>query len=185
MLTTSLSLLEQLREPARSEIWERFVRLYTPLLVRWATLQGLQPADADDLAQTILMKLLRLIPTYERRQGDTFRGWLFTMCRNECRDFQNRRALQPLPGDSRLVAVSGPAFEIEEAEYRRELVDRTLEMVRADFSAQTWEAFQAFVLENQSAASVAAKLGLSVNAVYLARHRVLSRVQAELAGLLD
>jgi RNA polymerase sigma-70 factor (ECF subfamily) len=41
------------------------------------------------------------------------------------------------------------------------------------------------VVEGKSGAEAAAELGLSVDAVYVARSRVLRRLRQELEGLLD
>lgn len=187
MPTTSLTLLHRLRQPGQTEAWDRFVRLYAPLLVRWAQVQGFHAADTEDLTQSVLLKLLRLLPTYERRDGQAFRGWLFTVCRNECRDFRGRRATRPLPGSDGLADVAGPddPGEPDAVGYRRQLVHRALDVIRTDFTPATWDAFARFVLDGQPAASVAAALGTTTNAVYLARNRVLTRLREELAGLLD
>lgn len=189
MSTTSLTLLDRLRQPDQPDAWDRFVRLYAPLLLRWAELQGVRGTDAEDLAQAVLLKLLRLLPSYRPAAGGSFRGWLFTICRNECRDFQTRRNTRPLPAAAGLETVPAAAptatDDLDEAEYRRRLVRRALELVRGDFTAPTWAAFEAFVLDGRPAAEVAAELGTSANAVYLARNRVLTRVRAELAGLFD
>ncbi|QJX00766.1 RNA polymerase sigma factor [Frigoriglobus tundricola] len=187
MSTTSLTLLDRLRHPSQPDAWDRFVRLYTPLLLRWAALQGFQDADAEDLAQTVLVKLVRVLPTYEKRDGQTFRGWLFTICRNECRDFRAVRATRPLPTADGLATVAErqPITEVTEAEYRRRLVQRALELVRADFTPAVWDAFIRYVIDRRPAAEVARELGTTANAVYLARHRVLTRVRQELAGLID
>ncbi len=163
------------------------MRLYAPLLLHWAELQGFQEADAEDLSQTVLLKLIRLLPSYERGGGQTFRGWLFTICRNECRDFRSRRATRALPTFDGISDFPEQATinDLDEAEYRRWLVHRTLELVRSDFSTISWNAFSRFVLEGQPAANVAADLGITTNAVYLARNRVLTRLRQELSGLLE
>jgi RNA polymerase sigma-70 factor (ECF subfamily) len=75
--------------------------------------------------------------------------------------------------------------EGEDAEYRRLLVGRGLELIRQDFAEPTWRAFIGVMLQGKSASVVASELGLSENAVYLARHRVLTRLRQELDGLLD
>lgn len=187
MSTTSLTLLDRLRQASQPDDWDRFVRLYTPLLLRWATLQGFQDADAEDLAQSVLIKLIRVLPMYERRNGQTFRSWLFTVCRNECSDFRSVRATRPLPPADGLstVAERPPVTEVTEAEYRRRLVQRALELVRTDFTPAVWGAFTRYVIEQRPAAEIARELNISVNSVYLARHRVLARVRQELAGLID
>jgi RNA polymerase sigma-70 factor (ECF subfamily) len=187
MPTTSLTLLDRLRQPGHADAWDRFVRLYTPLLLHWAQRQGLHLADAEDLTQAVLVKVIRLLPSYERRNSQTFRGWLFTICRNECRDFRTRRATRPLPSAEGLdVAVAPPrADDPDEAEYSRRVVVRALELVRADFTPDVWAAFTGFAFDGRPAAEVAYALNTTANAVYQARYRVLRRLRDELGGLLD
>lgn len=187
MKTTSLTLLEQLRSPVPGQAWSRFVSLYTPLLLHWASRQGLQPADAADLTQDVLLKLLGLLPTYQRGAGQTFRGWLLRVVANQCQDFRRRRATRALPRAEGLsdVTLDQADGSLEETEYRRLLVARGLELIRQDFAEPTWKAFHGVMLDGKSAATVASELGLSENAVYLARHRVLTRLRQELEGLLD
>ena len=55
-----------------------------------------------------------------------------------------------------------------------------MQIVQADFEPATWNAWSGFVVEGRPAKEVAAELGLSVNAVYLAKGRVLARVREEL-----
>ena len=57
--------------------------------------------------------------------------------------------------------------------------------VQGDFAPATWQAFRRHVLEGEPAVRVAAALGLSLNAVRVARSRVLKRLRQELAGLVE
>lgn len=187
MLTTSPTLLNRLRQPSQPEAWARFVHLYTPLLLCWARRQEFQEADAQDLVQEVLVKLVRELPTYQRGEKESFRGWLFRVTVNQCRDFRRRKATRALPTAAGLSAVSDDAAvsELEETEYRRLLVRRGLEVIRPDFSEATWTAFTKVMVEGRSPADVAVELSISVNAVFLARHRVLTRLRQELDGLLE
>jgi RNA polymerase sigma-70 factor (ECF subfamily) len=187
MLTTSTSLLNRLRQPNQPQAWERFVKLYAPLLLVWARRQGLREADAEDLVQQVLLKLLDELPAYQRGAGQSFRGWLFRVTANQCQDFRRRKATRALPAADGLanLADPSPAADLEEQEYRRLLVQRGLQVVRPDFNETTWAAFTRVMLEGRSPAEVAAELNVSTNAVYLARHRVLTRLREELDGLLD
>jgi RNA polymerase sigma-70 factor (ECF subfamily) len=187
MLTTSPTLLDLLRQPNQPEAWVRFVRLYTPLLLVWSRRQGFQEADAEDLVQEVLVKLVHELPTYERGVQQSFRGWLFRVTANQCRDFRRRKATRPLPGADRLDGLADRAAvaELEEEEYRRLLIRRALDLVRPDFSDKTWAAFLGVMVEGRSAAEVAAALGISSNAVFLARNRVLTRLREDLDGLVD
>jgi hypothetical protein len=61
MPNTSLTVLDSLRRPNQPDAWNRFARLSAPLLLEWATAKGFQNADAEDLVQTVLIKLIRLL----------------------------------------------------------------------------------------------------------------------------
>lgn len=187
MHTTPVSLLERLRQPGQTRAWEQFVELYTPALFAWARRLGMQASDAADLVQEVFTILVQRLPEFEYDRHKSFRKWLHTVTLNKWRDLCRRR---PLPAGAPTAALdelpgrSEPAA-LEEAEYRGLLVRRALEIMQADFEPATWRACWEFVVEGRPAAEVADELGLSVNAVYLAKGRVLRRLRAELEGLLD
>lgn len=62
---------------------------------------------------------------------------------------------------------------------------RAMRVVEADFALATWAAFRRQVIDGLAPAAVAEELGLSVNAVVLAKSRVLKRIRAELRGLVE
>jgi RNA polymerase sigma-70 factor, ECF subfamily len=190
MLTTSVTLLDRLRQPNQAQAWEQFIRLYTPLLVSWAKRQGFKHEDVADLTQEVLLKLIRLLPAYERGNGQSFRNWLSQVAKNQCIDFCRRVATRALPQADGLSGVenSTSGLDIEgtdEVEYRRTLIKQGMEMIRSEFNVNTWAAFQKLMVEGKTVAEVAKELEMSRNAVYLARHRVLSRLRQELDGLWE
>jgi RNA polymerase sigma-70 factor (ECF subfamily) len=65
------------------------------------------------------------------------------------------------------------------------LVRRALELMRAEFQPATWKACWEFVVNGRSAAAVAAELGISENAVFIAKFRVIRRLKEELKGLFE
>jgi RNA polymerase sigma-70 factor (ECF subfamily) len=185
MHTTPPSLLEQLRQPTNEAAWRRFVQLYTPLLHHWARRLGLQAHDAENLVQEVLLTLLDALPRFDYQPGKRFRGWLWTVTLNKHR----RQPRPPLalvgPAGLERCETNGEAEAIEEAEYRRYLVDRALRLMQSDFEPTTWKACWRHVVDGLPAAAVAAELGVTTNAVHLAKARVLRRLRQELAGLLD
>ena len=80
---TRNSLLLKVRDPADAVAWEEFVAIYRPLIYRLARRRGLQDADAEDLAQRVLVSVSEAIRTWEKdeRRG-TFRAWLLRVARN-------------------------------------------------------------------------------------------------------
>jgi RNA polymerase sigma-70 factor (ECF subfamily) len=184
MLTTHASLLERLRGPGQPEAWSRFVRLYTPLLYSWARAAGAADADAADLVQDVFVVLLEELPGFAYDRHRSFRAWLRAVTLNRWRD----RCRRPRPAGGEALEGVGTADPLEalwEREYRRHLAARALEVMRAEFRHTTWRACWESVVEGRPAAEVAARLGLSENAVWIARSRVLRRLRQELAGLLE
>jgi RNA polymerase sigma-70 factor (ECF subfamily) len=186
MTTTHGSLLEQLRGPRDQAAWERFVRLYTPLLHFWARRLNLTDADAADVVQDVFTVLVEKLPEFRYDPRKRFRGWLWTILVNKARD-RRRLVLAGALGAaaSPESAEPDPAEAMAEHEYRGYLVRRALELMRAEFQPKTWQAFWESVTTDKSAAEIAAKLGLSLDAVYQAKSRVLRRLRQDLDGMLD
>jgi RNA polymerase sigma-70 factor, ECF subfamily len=189
MPTTPLTLLDHLRQPScQEEHWGRFVELYSPLLFEWSRRNGVPSDDAPDLVQTVLVTLIKQLPTFERRPDGSFRGWLFTVLRNCWIDHCRARARQPViaaGADPNAKESPDPIEELTEAEYKQYLIRRMLTVIQRDFPERTWKAFWQHVVEEHPAAEVAAKLGTSTNAIYLARGRVMQRLREELAGFME
>jgi RNA polymerase sigma-70 factor (ECF subfamily) len=186
MHTTPVSLLERLRAP-KGDDWERFVRLYTPLLLAWSRRAGLQEADGADLVQEVFVLLLDKLPTFRHRGEGSFRGWLRTVTLNKWRE-RARRADLPVTGNAdalSAVALPDGLEDFWEADYRQHLVGQALNVMRAEFQPATWKACWEHVVSGRSAAEVAAELGLTPGAVRAAKFRVLSRLRQELKDLLD
>jgi RNA polymerase sigma-70 factor (ECF subfamily) len=186
MNPTPVSLLEQLRRPNEQAAWVEFVRLYGPLLFYWARKAGLQESDAADLTQEVFAILVRKLPEFRYDEHKSFRAWLRTIALNKWRDAHRRRARQPATLDgSGFDDVPGPEESFTEQEYRRQLMAQALEILRPEFRALTWRAFEEHGVAGRRAEDVARALGMTVRAVYAAKFRVLARLRSYLQGLLE
>jgi RNA polymerase sigma-70 factor, ECF subfamily len=178
------------------EAWRRLVHLYTPLVYHWCRQAGLQASDAADVLQEVFQAVARNITAFRRdRADDTFRGWLWTIARNKLYD--HFRRMKKTPGaiggsDAQAQfaalpeATSDGSYDAElRADGRRLIFRRALDLVRAEFEDRTWMAFYRTTVDAASPADVASELGVSVNAVYKAKSRVLARLREELADLFE
>jgi RNA polymerase sigma factor (sigma-70 family) len=193
--TTSSSLLLRVRDHADHEAWRRLHALYAPLLRDWLRRHAVPPHDHDDIVQDVLHAVAQEMPdfTYDRSRGG-FRGWLRTVLVNRLRNYWRQGRSRPLAtGDSdfqtsvldQLEDPRSGLSQVWDREHDEHVVARLLELVRGDFEPATWEAFRRTALGGEDTATVAEALGLTPNAVKLARHRVLKRLRQEAEGLID
>ncbi len=188
MHTTPVSLLERLRHGAEDVAWSRLVRLYTPLVYHWARRFGLREQDAADLVQDVFALLLEKLPEFDYDPQRSFRSWLRTVTLNKWRENARRGTGQPAAtAPSDLAELPDPRTDddLGEAEYRRYVVQRALELMRTDFEEGTWRACWETVVNERSTADVGSELGMTPGAVRAAKFRVLARLRHELNGLMD
>jgi RNA polymerase sigma-70 factor (ECF subfamily) len=185
MNSTPASLLERVRRPGDQVSWSRFVKLYTPLLFFWVRRLGLKDQDAADLVQDIFVTLLKKLPEFRYDETKGFRNWLRTVVVNRWRDQGRRRSLPMGLADAEFTDPGAGIEEFIEREYRQHLVHRALELMRQEFPVKTWKACWEHVVMGRSAQAVADELGIAAGSVYVAKSRVLTRLRAELEGLLE
>ena len=183
---TRASLLVRLRDPRDQAAWTEFIALYGPLVYNYARKQGLQDADAADLGQEVLRAVATCVGRleYDPSRG-SFRNWLFTIVRRKLSTWRSARGNRVRgSGDSatQQLLEQHPAPAPDEAEWEAEWEDQVFSwacaQVRKDVTDSTWQAFWSTALEGQPTKRVAAELGLTPTAVYLARHRILARLKA-------
>jgi len=184
-----MSLIERARanDP---ESWERIVYLYSPLVYAWCRRFGLQDADTLDVSQDVMRSVYLSLGIFRKAHpNDSFRKWLKTITRNRVLDFLRRKGRAPAAtgGDEHPEAtISDIDDSPEDCESEQKTVlRRALEMVRAEFTPQTWDAFWRVTVDETPAGDVATTLGISTNAVYLAKSRVLRRLSDQFAELID
>ena len=154
----------------------------------WARRQGETEHDAADLVQEVFVALLQTLPTFAYdRQSGKFRGWLRTLMLNKLRDRKRREVREEKALAKRLPEAEVPdgAEQFWEKEYQQELTRRALRLMQAEFTPNTWKACWETVVQGRPSDEVARALGMSENAVYIAKCRVLRRLRQELSGLVE
>jgi RNA polymerase sigma-70 factor (ECF subfamily) len=191
-LTTRPSLLVRLRDTSDHEAWSQFVTVYTPLIFGFCRNRGLSETDAGDVTQEVLKAVAGAIPRfrYDPRRS-SFRNWLFTVVRSKLNNFIAAQARQPRPaGDSTILqfAENEPDPAIEEGwqrDYQARLVSWAAHEIQGEFKEQTWNAFWRTAILGEAVDTVAGELGLTLNALYIARSRITSRLKQRIESIGD
>jgi len=186
MISTSHSLLQRLRGGTETQSWNRFVRLYTPVIYKWVRRKGISASDSHDLVQDVFRSLIRTLPKFEHETAGSFGNWLRKITTNKCRDYFRRKAFRrttSLPDVEVSSADNVDAFA--QHEYQRSLAKQALQMMQQEFEYTTWKAAWEHIVSGRSAKDIANELGISTNAVYVSKSRVLRRLRAELDGFWE
>jgi RNA polymerase sigma-70 factor (ECF subfamily) len=112
---------------------------------------------------------------------------LFTVVRNKLRNFLAAGQRRDRgSGDTAIndLLRQQPARDEDQAglweqEHQRRLFQWAAERVRAGVQDSTWQAFWLTAVEGANPQEVAARLGLSVAAVYLAKSRVMAKLKEQ------
>ncbi len=186
---TQPSLLIRLGDKQDTVAWAQFVEVYAPLVYGFARKHGMQDADAADLTQEVMRAVAGAISRleYDPRRG-TFRSWLFTVVRNKFRNYlSNKTRKQMTSGGSSvqelLEAQPDRVDALEEQwdhEYDQRVFSWAVDRVKGSFTEKTWQAFWQVSVEGKNARDVAANVGISVGAVYIAKSRVLARLKEQI-----
>jgi RNA polymerase sigma-70 factor, ECF subfamily len=191
---TPVSLLDRLKvaKPDAAE-WRRLQDIYQPLIHNWLARVPALGDEANDLAQEVFMVVIRELPRFERLREGSFRTWLRRVTVNRVRTLSKERGRRPVAGqvdgsEGFLSQLEDPASNLAkewDRQHEEHVFQKVLASIESDVSPSTWEAFRRSAIDGQPAAEVATALGISENAVWIAKFRVLKRLRAEAAGLVE
>lgn len=186
---TSPTLLGRLsRDPYDQVAWSQFARSYGPPIYNWCCRRGLQEADSQDITQNVLLKLAEKMRAFRYDPARSFRAWLKTVTHHAVSDFLMSKKELRLDGDletrqGKDLSAEQQLIRVLEEEHERAILEEAMLHVRLKAEPQKWEAFRLLALEGLSGGEVAARLGMSLAAVYLARSSVQKRLRREVRKL--
>jgi RNA polymerase sigma factor (sigma-70 family) len=187
-MKTRASLFLRLRqEPADQDAWNEFVQRYGGQISAWCRQWKLQPADADDVVQNVLLKLAQHLRTFVYDPRRRFRGFLRTVAHNACKDYlQSKHRAVAASGDTGVQAVLDSVEARDdlaarlEAAFDLEKLESAQLRVRQRVEPRTWEAFRLTALEGKSGADAAGLLQMQVGAVFKAKSKVQQMLREEI-----
>ena len=180
---TTTVVLESLRGSDEAA-WGRFVSRFRGPIVRFARDQGLEPDEAEDAAQETLMDFVR---AYRQGQYDREKGrlsaWLFGIAHRRVLNAGRKMARRPRPLGAGHQTAFWESLPDEQAarrswdqSWQQAVLEQCLDQIRTEMEPKTIRAFEAFAIQRRPAMDVARELGVSRNAVFIAKHRVLKRI---------
>lgn len=191
-ITASTSLVRRVKSQDQ-DAWRRLVRIYGPLVYRWARKTGLQAADAEDIVGEVFADLVRDVGRFQKDgEPHSFRRWLHTITSRKLLKHLHKASSRPAPrgGTTAHFGLQGVAAQADAGENpeMQEEIDwvrqHAMKILQGDHKPEHWQVFRRVVLEGHTPAEVAKAIGMTVWAVYKVRSRVLHRLRTELDEFL-
>lgn len=188
---TNENLLRTLRENGGQAAWAQFFEKYAGPLHTYVLNLGLEPVAAEEVVQETMIEMMRIMPEFAYDPRRRFRNFLLTVA--------HRKALRELRGERRRrAAMEALAMHLErgndsatlneafaEREWRLALFEEAWREYRGytSMKAHLVEAFEAVVFHGEKPADVARRLGLSVDAVYQNKSRIIRGIKTHVNRL--
>jgi len=174
--STRRSLLERVRDLGDEGAWREFDERYRELILRFCRRRGLQPADAEDVRQEVLLSLTRALPDFVYRpEVGRFRDYLGTLVRHTIWRRLSGQVRAPAPLSPADLARASQRADDGTSEWNEEWMlhhyRAAMGRVRSEFRPQDLAIFDR-LLAGERGIDVAAGCGLSPEAVYKVKQRV-------------
>jgi RNA polymerase sigma factor (sigma-70 family) len=196
LIPTRATLIQRLKNWQDQSSWQDFFDAYWRLIYGVALKGGLTEAEAQDVVQETMISVAKHMPTfkYDPVVG-SFKTWLLNMTRWRITDQLRKRgpayAASQLASDDtntrtvdKVLDPASPALDaLWNTEWEKNLLDAALARVRRRLDPQKYQIFDLYVNKGWPPEKVATTLGISVDQVYLAKHRTTEMIREEVKRL--
>lgn len=192
LIPTRASLLARIKNLEDHGSWQDFFDTYWKLIYGVSIKRGLSPTEAQDVVQETMCGAMKHMPNfnYDRTVG-TFKTWLLNMVKWRIADqFRKRSPVKNLPVDARLdtdALINVPDnqdFEgIWNQQWEQALFDAAVVKTRRKVDPQKFQIFDLLIKQRLSPAEIAETFHISVDYVYLVKHRIAEQIKSEVERL--
>ncbi len=196
-IPTRATLIQRLKDWQDQASWQDFFDTYWKLIYGVARKSGLSDVEAQDVVQETLAAVAKHMPSFKYNPAiGSFKAWLLKMTHWRITDqFRKRRLsrrLEPLSsdtttGDGIVEEVADPSgesvYKLWDGEWEWALLDAAVTRVRRRIDPQKYQIFDFYVNKEWAAEKVARSFGVTVEQVYLVKHRVTETIKDEVKRL--
>jgi RNA polymerase sigma-70 factor (ECF subfamily) len=185
---TQHTLLKRIQVGKSEQDWEDFVVYYQPF-IRGVIYRASSPsaAEAEDLAQEVLIKLFKHLSSYDSSKGK-FRSWLAQIVRNSIytrhqKQSDDRKNVPIVDGGEEHFSSPNPLDLQIEQDWKDHICHLAMERLESVFSPKAIELFK-LSLEGLSGPELTERTGLKQQSIYVMKSRVKKRFIQETQELM-
>src|SRR5262249_1785603 len=193
---TRATLLARLANWDDRASWQEFFDIYWKLIYSVARRSGLTDAEAQDVVQDTMVAVARHMPTFKYDPAiASVKGWILNLTRWRVIDEMRRRVPRAIRREStgtvtetatveKLHDSSNKDLEAAwELEWEEALLEAALSKLKRRVDPKKYQIFDMYVNKNWAPEKVASTFGISIDQVYLTKHRLIELVKTEVDRL--
>lgn len=183
LIPTRASLLARLKNWKDQSSWEDFFETYWRLIFGVAIKRGLTNSEAQDVVQETMISVAKHMPAFQYDPAiGSFKGWLLNMTRWRIADQLRKRTSAPATLDLN-GETSSDMEKVWDDEWEKNLLELATQKARRRLDPKQYLIFDYYVNKGWEPERVADTLSVSINQVYLAKHRVTDAIKEEVERL--
>ena len=197
LIPTRATLIQRLKNWQDQSSWQEFFDTYWKLIYGVALKRGMTESEAQDVVQETMISAAKHMPDFKYDPAlGSFKTWLLNMTRWRITDQLRKRGPFVAGHDSsegtatrtrtvdKVVDPAGRDLDaLWDAEWEKNLLDAAMVKVRQQLDPQKYQIFDLYVNKGWLPEKVATTFGVSVDQVYLAKHRAVELIKEEVKKL--
>jgi RNA polymerase sigma factor (sigma-70 family) len=197
MIPTRATLIERLKDWQDQSSWQDFFDTYWKLIFSVARKGGLTEVEAQDVVQETMVSVARHMPSFKYDPSvGSFKAWLLNLTRWRMTDqLRKRGPISSYPNsfeetsagnylmDKMVDPASHVLDQMWETEWEKNLLNAAVSKVKRRLDPQKYQIFDFYVNKEWPPEKVAEAFGISVDQVYLAKHRITEMIREEVKRL--
>lgn len=197
LIPTRATLIRRLKDWQDQSSWQDFFDTYWKLIYGTAMKSGLTTTEAQDVVQETMISVAKHMPSFKYDPAiGSFKTWLLNMTRWRITDQLRKRGpfnADRLPSEDTATrtgtverVVDPMSLELDalwNAEWEKNLVEAAMAKVKRRLDPKKYQIFDLYVNKEWPPEKVAATFGISVDQVYLAKHRTTEMIKEEIKKL--
>ena len=185
LIPTRATLLQRLKNWQDQASWQDFFDTYWRLIYNVARKSGLTETESQDVVQETMVSVAKKMPGFKYDpQIGAFKTWLLNLTRWRITDQIRKRESIVVARSDKEAALSASDFsevmdpngqlleKIWQTEWEDNLLEAAIARAKKRLDPKNYQIFDLHVNRAWEPARVAAALAVSVDQVYLAKHRV-------------
>ena len=196
LIPTRATLLYRLKDWQDQASWQEFFDTYWKLIYGVARKAGLTDAESQDVVQETMLSVSKHIPTFDYDPAlGSFKAWLLNMTRwRIIGQFRKRVPAEPRPSPDSSTTSADPLHNVAdpagqtldavwEAEWETSLLEAAIAKVKRRVDPLKWQVFDLYVNKDWPPEKVAANYKITVDQVYVIKHRITEIIKTEVKRL--